>query len=181
MTKQRQRGFLFDPDRCFGCKACELACRNENNSETPLSWRRVDKTVAGRYLSISCNHCDSPECFRVCPERAFIKNKDGTVSINSDLCTGCSLCINACPYGAPQYNVNTHKVSKCDLCSHRLAENLQPACVEACSTDAIQLIDLNTFHDINAVKTIEGFPDIRLTNPSILFYPPTEKKRYWLK
>lgn len=179
----KQLGFLFNPDRCFGCKACEIACRNENQSGTALSWRKVIQTENGTFLSISCNHCDSPECFRVCPERAFTKNKDGIVKIDTDLCTGCGLCITACPYGAPQFDEITKKVSKCQLCYHRLAKNLQPACVEACSSEAIQLIDLNTMRDIHVVSTIEGFPDIRLTNPSILFRPTkgSEKKRYWLK
>lgn len=177
----RQLGFLFQPDRCFGCKACEIACRNENKSETPLSWRRVKKTSAGQYLSISCNHCDSPECFRVCPEKAFTKNKDGIVTINSDLCNGCRLCVSACPYGATQFDAHTHKVSKCQLCHHRLNKNLQTACVEACSTNALQLIDLNNFHDLDAIKTVDDFPDIRLTNPSILFYPTKNKKRYWIE
>lgn len=177
----RQLGFLFDPERCFGCKACEIACRNENKQETTYSWRRVSLTPEGGYLSVSCNHCNSPECFRVCPQRAFTKNSDGIVEINPDLCNGCGICISACPYGAPQMDKRTKKISKCQLCKHRLEDGLQPACVEACSTKALQLIDINRSEKIHFTPSIPGFPDIRLTNPSILFRPPRQKQRFWLK
>lgn len=176
----KQLGFLFNADDCIGCKACEIVCKNENQTPVSVNWRRVQRISPDMFLSVSCNHCDSPECFRVCPERAFTKRQDGIVQIDPNLCTGCQLCVNACPYGAPQFDPETQKVSKCQMCYPRQDVGLLPACVEACTTRALNIIDLNNFYDDKAVPTIEGFSDIQITRPSIAFYPGKTRKRYFL-
>ncbi|WP_026092420.1 4Fe-4S dicluster domain-containing protein [Calidifontibacillus oryziterrae] len=176
-----QMGFVFNSDICIGCMACEIACKNENQTSDVVRWRRVSNLSKDLYLSNSCNHCNSPECFRVCPVRAFTKRSDGIVLIDSNLCTGCMVCVSACPYGAPQYDFETQKVSKCQMCYPRQDQGLLPACVESCSTKALNIVDLEDFYDEEACSTINGFPDIRLTRPSIVFYPPKPKKRYFLQ
>ncbi len=175
-----QVGFIFDADSCIGCKACEVACRNENKTFDGVKWRRVTKISEDTFLSVSCNHCNNPECFRVCPENAFTKRYDGIVLIDSSLCNGCKICVEACPYNAPQFDPETNKVTKCQMCYPRQDQGLLPACVEACTTSALGLVDLETFVDPNAVPAIEGFPDIRITQPSIVFYPQRKKDRYFL-
>ena len=90
------------------------------------------------------------------------------------------LCVEACPYHAPQFDATTNKVSKCQMCYPRQDQGLLPACVEACSTAALGIVDLEKFNDPNVVPTIEGFPDIRITQPSIAFYPARKKERYFL-
>ncbi|HZK84269.1 MAG TPA: 4Fe-4S binding protein, partial [Desulfosporosinus sp.] len=62
-----QESFLFNANLCVGCKSCEMACKNENSTPVNVNWRRVSSLSTGNNLSISCNHCESPECFRVCP------------------------------------------------------------------------------------------------------------------
>lgn len=173
-------GFIFNSDDCIGCRACEIACKNENQIPDTISWRKVNNIGSEMSLSVSCNHCDSPECFRVCPERAFTKREDGIVLIDDNLCTGCQLCVSACPYQAPQFNPETQKVSKCQMCYPRQDAGLPPACVEACTTRSLNIVDLNNFSDKTAVRTLPGFPDIQITSPSIIFYPQKERKRYFL-
>lgn len=177
----KQVGFSFNADHCIGCKACEIACKNENQTPSHISWRRVHHVAPEIHLSISCNHCDNPECFRVCPEGAFTKRRDGIVVINESLCNGCQLCVSACPYHAPQFNPETQKVSKCQMCYPRQDAGIEPACVESCTTGALRLVDLIEFDDPDAVTTIDGFPDTSLTNPSIVFYPVKPRKRHFLK
>lgn len=176
------KGFLFNVDRCIGCQSCEIACKNENNTNCGVQWRRVAQNGDGTYLSISCNHCSSPECFRVCPEHAYVKRRDGTVLIDSNRCAGCKTCVSACPYKAPQFDPIQNRTSKCNYCVTRQKAGLLPACVTACPTGALQVLDLNKdlSKKTEMQATVEGFPDIRLTKPSIRFYPAKPKKRYWL-
>lgn len=176
----KQLGFIYNVENCIGCKACEIACRNENNTSGSVFWRKVDKLTSDTYLSHSCYHCSSPECFRVCPENAFSKRSDGIVLIDSNKCNGCKLCVTACPFGAPQYDFETRKVTKCQMCYPRQDVGMKPACVEACTTNALSYTDLNKFYSQNIIRTVDGFPDIRITQPSVLFYPAKTKKRYFL-
>lgn len=175
----KQLGFLFDMNRCIGCRSCEEACRNEHYAKGSVGMRKVKEVEPGIYLSLSCNHCDSPECFRVCPSRAYTKRKDGIVLINPNLCTGCGNCIRACPYDAPRYDAETNKVDKCDMCLHRLQKGLLPACVTACHAGSIRLIDLEKNDRRSYLTKVNGFPDIRLTRPSTRFLPFKARKRYW--
>lgn len=177
----KQWGYLFNEDACIGCRACELACHNKNQTSAEVRWRRVTPLANGSFLSLSCNHCENPECFRVCPQRAFVKRYDGIVLINSELCNGCMLCVSACPYHAPQYDPVKNRVTKCNLCVECIDQGELPACIEACTTGSLQLIDLNDEQTDDTVDRIEGMPDIRLTRPSIRFYPAQQRKKLLLK
>lgn len=176
---KRELGFLFDVNRCIGCKSCEEACLNEHYQNDGLRFRRVETISPGIYLSQSCNHCDSPECFRVCPNRAYMKRRDGIVQVNPHRCNGCRTCQRACPYGAPQYNLTKNKVDKCDLCLPRLQQGSWPACVTACHTGALKVIDLERIQQKGLLTRVEGLPDIRLTRPSTRYLPFKVRKRYW--
>lgn len=180
----KRLGFLFNPNICVGCRACEMACRNENHTPAEIHWRNVRELSTGIYLSMSCNHCDSPECFRVCPQRAFSKRTDGIVEIDSSRCNGCNgkyLCLDACPYSVPQYNPATNKVTRCQMCYPRQDHGLPPACVEACTTGALTVVDFNSLQLSGVINQIPGFFFSRLTKPSILFYPLSNGKQHFIE
>ena len=97
----------------------------------------------------SCLHCEQPACVTVCPTGASYKRaQDGIVLVDEDKCIGCQLCSWACPYGAREYSHVEGVMKKCTLCIDRIYnQNLdeaerQPACVQACPTQARHFGDL---------------------------------------
>jgi len=170
--------FLHDARRCTGCRTCAAACRNQHRLEPGLTLREVyayreEPTDPRRhFLSVACHHCAEPECVRVCPTGAQFKRADGLVIQNHDQCLGCRLCMIACPYGSPRYSARERKVVKCDLCVDRLEAGREPACVEACHTRALRLIDLDTYTGDWVAPNVPGFPARAFTDPSIRFVVP---------
>ena len=65
-------GFLVNSDRCIGCHACELACKNEYQQEPEIRWRKVYPlkedsfgVFAREFASLACNHCEDPACLKL--------------------------------------------------------------------------------------------------------------------
>ena len=144
-------GFVLDQDRCIGCHACTVACKEENH--VPLgvfrTWvKHIEKGQfphTSRHFGIMrCNHCDAAPCIEICPTRALYRRPDGIVDFDSDRCIGCKGCMQACPYDALYIDPDTNTAAKCNFCAHRIEANLQPACVIVCPTQAIVAGDLDS-------------------------------------
>ena len=156
-----QYRFHFDMTKCIGCRSCEVACNEQNGNPADIKWRRVGELEGGTwpdtqrtYLSMGCNHCLSADCLKGCPVDAYTKDPlTGIVLHSADACIGCQYCVWNCPYSVPQFNPERGVVGKCDMCRGRLLEGLEPACVNACPEDAIQ---------IEIVNKIEWRADFRL-------------------
>ncbi len=148
----QQYRFHFDMSKCIGCKCCEVACAEQNNNPSDVSWRRVGEIEGGVYphtqrlhLSMGCNHCLDPSCMTGCPTQAYTKDsRTGIVLHNADACIGCEYCIWNCPYSVPTFNDERGVVGKCDMCHGRLADGDAPACVSACPSEAlaIEIVDV---------------------------------------
>ena len=90
---------FIDDYACWGCKACEVACKQENRQPDGINFLKVTedgpKRVKGKLdftfrLNV-CKHCDAPPCAKACPEDAFTKDPEtGVVLYDRDKCTGCS-------------------------------------------------------------------------------------------
>jgi len=143
-------GMVIDLRRCFGCHACSVACKAEQ--DVPLgffkSWVMVSEK--GRYpqarrhfVPVLCNHCDRPPCVEACPTQATRQRKDGIVTQDETTCIGCKYCVQACPYGAKYADPRTHTAQKCDFCLHRIEQGMLPACVNTCNARARVFGDLN--------------------------------------
>lgn len=122
---------------------------------------------------MSCNHCDDPQCLKVCPADTYTKRADGIVIQDHDKCIGCQMCIMACPYNAPVYDPVEGKTSKCNMCADRIDEGLKPRCVESCPTGAIEfgeIEDLRQKHITNwaLLEKRYGVPDHTISHPNIV-------------
>jgi Fe-S-cluster-containing hydrogenase component 2 len=73
---------------------------------------------------------------QACPVDAIAYDAaTGAKTILDSACVGCKVCTIACPFGTVNYNSDTGKVIKCDLCGG------DPACAKACPTQAITYVD----------------------------------------
>lgn len=146
-----QYRFHFDMTKCIGCRSCEIACNEQNGNPADINWRRVGELEGGvypdtirHYLSMGCNHCLDADCVKGCPVDAYTKDPlTGIVVHSADACIGCQYCVWNCPYSVPQFNAERGVVGKCDMCQGRLAEGLEPACVNACPEHAIEIEIVN--------------------------------------
>jgi len=91
------------------------------------------------FTKVSCMHCVDPSCVSACPVSAMTKDKTtGIVKYNVEACIGCRYCVAACPFNVPRFTFDQPfpKISKCQLCQHRLGEGKYAACAEVCPTGA---------------------------------------------
>ena len=176
-------GVYFNQQRCIGCGACQISCKDKFDFQTagPRP-RRVDNFEAGTFptcsmftTSLACNHCDNPACTEVCPTGAMFKGADGLVLHDDEVCIGCLSCANACPYGAPQFNEEKGIVQKCDACSAlREAFGGNPICVDACPMRALDFGDMEELrakYGGDLVSECLGMPSAETTSPNILIEP----------
>ena len=178
----QQYAFEVDLDRCSACKACVSACHHMNGLSSDESWRRVQQWFGEhktetwfQTVTSACHHCVNPECMHGCPVGAYEKNPiTGIVKHLDDQCIGCEYCIWKCPYEVPQYHESHGIVRKCDMCSDRLENQIEPACVQACPHDAIEIgitsedaLINDLTHKRNQEKGLyPGAPPSSITQPS---------------
>lgn len=140
---------LIDPGKCLACKTCELQCAVEHSKskelmkavcEKPLPQARIKVEAEGDgAIPLQCRHCEDASCVKVCPTKAMVKTEaEGPVLIKEELCTGCKLCIPACPFGVIHIGRGDAAVTKCDFCFERLKKKELPACVQSCPSKAMK-------------------------------------------
>ena len=154
---------LIDTTTCIGCKACEVACLEWNGyqfQDTVFnnSYQTMPDTAWNYWNLIKfnehenengalmllmrkdqCMHCAEPGCLIACPsDGAIVQYTNGIVDFQQEHCIGCGYCITGCPFNIPKFNPGDKKVFKCTLCSDRVAEGLEPACIKACPTGCLQ-------------------------------------------
>lgn len=124
-----------NPDKCTGCRLCELACSLKNVGEFNSTRSRIHVIGFEELFSlpVMCFHCEKPYCAEVCPSGAITKEEaTRIVRVSKEKCTGCKICTLACPFGNILFS-NEEKVAvKCELC------NGKPECVTFCVTGALE-------------------------------------------
>jgi Fe-S-cluster-containing dehydrogenase component/formate-dependent nitrite reductase membrane component NrfD len=165
-------GKVIDHDRCIGCHACSVACKQENG--VPLgsfrTWvKYVEKgtfpEVRRHFAVLRCNQCENPPCVAICPTSAMYRRPDGIVDFDSEQCIGCKGCIQACPYDAIYIDPDSQTAAKCHFCAHRVEKGLEPACVTACPERALLVGDLDDATSV--VSQIVARAAVRVRKPEL--------------
>jgi len=176
-----QKGFYYNNTSCIGCRTCQVACKDKNDLDVGIFFRRVRTFEVGAYpetkayhYSSACNHCSDPKCVKGCPTGAMHFGEDGTVQPDADICIGCRYCTWNCPYGAPQYIEGKGTVSKCNSCIDLREEGGSPACVDACVMRCLKFGDLDELeaeYGPGLVQELPILPSADITQPSLLISP----------
>lgn len=178
MPSKRENEIIYaDADRCLTCHSCELACAVAHSDGgdmlsaiavgAPLLARNHVVAFDGGAMPMQCRQCEDAPCTFACPTGAC-RQADGRVDIVEQHCIGCKLCVMVCPFGAITVRSEDHHAEeactnrgvakKCDLCTDWRAANgkSEPACVDACPTKAIRVIDLEAYRvALRAVRARE--------------------------
>jgi Fe-S-cluster-containing dehydrogenase component len=147
---------IADPVVCVGCGRCELACtefnfgkaspslsrikvdRNLNfGAEGAMAWREGHGNLGdGLIVQNLCLQCPHPvPCATICPENAIVVSAASKArTIDPTKCTGCGICLRACPWEMISYDPDTRKATKCDLCRGK------PKCVAACPAGSLRYV-----------------------------------------
>ncbi|MFA9440200.1 4Fe-4S dicluster domain-containing protein [Uliginosibacterium sp. sgz301328] len=153
------RFVITEPSKCIGCRTCEVACAmahplDEDTALTPQNFspRLTVQRIGSITTAVMCRQCDDAPCAKACPVNAIVFAHD-SVQVVQSRCIGCKSCVVACPYGAmnvvnvtapaqPQTFFASRRAKseaqKCDLCIDRADGQ---ACITACPTNAIRLVD----------------------------------------
>lgn len=159
---------MADPNKCIGCKVCEVACSVAHGDKEALTAGMINTPlIAKLYLvqtpavtmPVQCRHCEDAPCAQVCPVAAITQTK-GNIIIDEVSCIGCKTCLIACPFGAidfvPVYK-NGEVVSQnlqmetedgllekevvvASKCDLCAGRDDGPACVMACPEKALKII-----------------------------------------
>ena len=127
---------IVDYKKCTGCRLCEVSCSfrdhiDFNPRKANIHIKKNEET--GLDKPLVCRQCKNAKCAEACPEKAIRRMPDmGVWQIESSLCTGCYLCIEACPFNGIYAGIN-NIAHKCDLCLDQY-----PACVDICPSNALR-------------------------------------------
>jgi Fe-S-cluster-containing dehydrogenase component len=157
-----RNAIVVNLDKCIGCRACEVTCKNENGIALGEHWNKVLEVVNDKdtypyveqyFLPTMCQQCEDAPCVHVCPTGASYRNDNGVVLINKSVCIGCKYCMMACPYGVRAWNSTYRCVEKCTLCQQLTTIGELPMCVRICAGEARYYGDLDD-PDSDASKVV---------------------------
>ncbi len=152
-----QKMLAIDPEKCTGCRLCEIACSIYHEKACAPEKARIHVTNwenEGIYIPMVCQQCDVPICEIVCPMHAVKRDSEtGAVVIDDNFCVGCRLCVQFCPFGSIGVDNKTKKITKCDLCGG------EPVCVKFCQPKALLYLDPTTLSMRKRRVAAEKFSD----------------------
>ncbi len=161
---------VTDRARCSGCQRCEMMCTLKNDGRVCQHIARVrvrdnyywgpgadtgqgsfgEGEGACQFTVEHCKQCADPACLNYCPVHAiYVSEENGARMVDSDLCIGCGMCAQACPWNMPRIDTESRTSTKCISCGR---------CAEQCPNGAIQFIDWQDIAqkciDMGIVRTV---------------------------
>lgn len=144
-----QKLIVTDRARCSGCQRCELMCTLRNDGRASHASARVqvwrnynyghgsdsgDGIYGNCEFTVEhCKQCKDAWCVAVCPVHAIQADpKSGARVIDPEVCIGCGMCHDACPWNMPRLDPVTGVSSKCIACGR---------CAQQCPNGAIRFVD----------------------------------------
>ncbi len=165
---------VIDVEKCENCNNCFLACKDEHvGNDWPgyaasqpdhgQKWMRIQGKERGvypfidvAYLPRTCMHCDQAPCIKAAGDGAVYKRPDGIVVIDPVKARGQKALVNACPYGAIEWNEGSELPQKCTFCAHLLDDGWTTTrCVQSCPTGALGLRHMEA-SEMEALVKAEG-------------------------
>ena len=160
----------LDYQSCINCKACEVACKEENGVQLGADKQRIwvgstEDSIFGvprvNFYPSQCNHCLDAPCVDVCPTQATHIVDGGVVKVDYSKCILCKGCMEACPYDARFVDDQRVAVDKCTFClDTRIGHGYDTtACQATCPTKVRLFGDLDDYDSeiSEALRTREHF------------------------
>ena len=163
------------PNRCTGCRMCELACSMRHTGEFNPARSRIcviayDESFC---LPVMCFQCENPYCAEICPTGAIVREEaTGMVRVIEDKCTGCKICILACPFGNMIFSSEKKKVENCNFCDG------VPECVSVCATKALEFKEGDTARNATLSARLKAIHEEAPLDVSKLLLSIEERKAW---
>ncbi|MCF8012513.1 MAG: 4Fe-4S dicluster domain-containing protein [Clostridiales bacterium] len=120
----------IDRHKCLHCFSCILNCILARSGKCSLQEAAADPPAPRpRILKVQddnnsfllmCRHCENPPCIEACMSGAITREPStGIISIDTDKCMGCWMCIMVCPFGVIGRDKESKTAVKCDHCRDR--------------------------------------------------------------
>jgi carbon-monoxide dehydrogenase iron sulfur subunit len=131
MPESKRYFIKVKASNCSGCRTCELVCSEiHDGGVINPKQARIQVDVEHRNNVNKprvCIQCEDQFCLKTCPEEAIKLDPELDIPVvDSEMCTGCRECVDACVYGFVFFNE-----IKCDLCGG------EPECVSSCTVNAL--------------------------------------------
>ncbi len=191
-NKKIQYAMVIDLNRCVGCNACTVSCKQQWPDKVPPGEFRskiaeietgIYPDVAKVFRRTACMHCTDAPCVVACPTdpKASYKTPEGVTRVNADLCIQCEACVHECPYHVRYLNWDNQindKADSCDFCYERIMSGEMPACTVNCVGQVFTFGNMNdpkseVAQKIKLAKPLQ--PELG-TKPNVFYIPQGDRE-----
>ena len=101
--KDIMKQLLIKPEKCIGCRTCELVCSFGHHNEFNPKMANVkvfEYEQAAVAIPMMCLQCDEAACMKVCPVKAISGETKKPHVIDESKCIKCGHCMTLCKFDA---------------------------------------------------------------------------------